>query len=164
MGINRAILQGNVGRDPEIRSMPSGDKVATFSIATEERWRDKDTGEQKQETQWHNIVVFSQGVIKIVEQYVKKGSRVMVEGAIKYRQYKDRDGVERKATEIVLGRFDGRLYLEGAPRTQERDEHGYGTTTTRGASAGASNGGAASNLQPRQSQRLSDQLDDDIPF
>jgi single-strand DNA-binding protein len=115
MSINRAILLGNVGKDPEIRLNNSGDRIATFNIATSETWKDKSTGERKEATEWHNIVVFNQNIIPVVESYVKKGTRVSVEGMIKTRKWQDRDGKERWSTEIVIGRFDGRLGLEGQP-------------------------------------------------
>jgi len=115
MSINRAILLGNVGKDPEIRSNNSGDPIATFIIATSETWKDKATGERKEATEWHNIVVFNQAIIPVIEGYVKKGTRVSVEGMIKTRKWQDRDGKARWSTEIVIGRFDGRLSLEGQP-------------------------------------------------
>ncbi len=155
MSINRAILLGNVGKDPEIRSNNSGDRIATFSIATSETWKDKSTGERKEATEWHNIVVFNQNIIPVVESYVNKGTRVSVEGMIKTRKWQDRDGKDRWSTEIVIGRFDGRLSLEGRPSGgAQRDEHGYGTQRTKD--------------DPRtQAQapagRPSD-LDDEIPF
>lgn len=154
MSINRAILLGNVGRDPEIRTMGNGDKVATFSIATSERWKDKTSGVQKEATEWHTIVVYNQNLIPVVEQYVKKGTRVGIEGMIKTRKWQAQDGSDRWSTEIVIGRFDGRLSLEGQPQGAKRtDEHGYGTTITKEppASAGA---------RPP----LGKELDDDIPF
>ncbi len=155
MSINRAILLGNVGGDPDVRTTQGGDRVATFSLATTESWKDKATGERKDATEWHRIVVFNQQIVGIVEQYVKKGGRVSVEGAIKSRAYTDRDGNERKATEIVIGRFDGRLGLEGSPnKGPERFEHGYGQQSSRQPSQ--SQGGAP--YSPSQA------LDDDIPF
>ena len=155
MSINRAILLGNVGGDPDVRTTQGGDRVATFSLATTESWKDKATGERKDATEWHRIVVFNQQLVGIVEQYVKKGGRVSVEGAIKTRAYTDRDGNERKATEIVIGRFDGRLGLEGSPnKGPERGEHGYGATTTR----------ETTPSQSSISSSTRDVLDDDIPF
>lgn len=157
MSINRAILLGNVGKDPEIRSNNSGDRIATFSIATSETWKDKSTGERKEATEWHNIVVFNQNIIPVVESYVKKGTRVSVEGMIKTRKWQDRDGKDRWSTEIVIGRFDGRLSLEGQPSGNggaKRDEHGYGTQRTK-------------DDPRRQAQAPADRpsdLDDDIPF
>ncbi|WP_293857338.1 single-stranded DNA-binding protein [uncultured Alsobacter sp.] len=142
MSINRAILLGNVGKDPEIRTMNNGDKVATFSLATSEYWKDKATGERKETTDWHTIVVFNQNIIPVIEQYVEKGGRVSVEGAIKTRKYQDRDGHDRWTTEIVVGRFDGKVTLEGKPSGgSQRDEHGYGNTSTRDEGRGGGGGG-----------------------
>ncbi len=155
MSINRAILLGNVGKDPEFRTTQSGDEVATFSIATSETWKDKNTGEKKESTEWHTIVVFNQGLIRIIRDYVRKGSRLAIEGKIKTRKWQDRDGHDRWTTEIVLGRFDGTLSLEGSPQGIKRDEQSYGSTTTKATSntyADAKNG-----------ERFND-LDDDIPF
>ncbi len=162
MSVNEATLLGNVGRDPEIRTMQTGDKCATFSLATEERWTDKATGEKKQTTEWHNIVVFNQPLIPIIEQYVKKGSKIWLRGAIKTRSYTDRDGVERKVTEIVLPRFDGKISLLSSSQAGKRDEHEYGQTTTRQPASGGQS--SSQRNPPASSQRLSDQLDDDIPF
>jgi single-strand DNA-binding protein len=157
MSINRVILLGNVGGDPDVRSTQGGDKVASFSLATSESWKDKTTGERKETVEWHRIVVFNQNLVGIVEQYVKKGGRVSIEGQIKTRAYTDRDGSERKATEIFIGRFDGRLGLEGAPKTEGRSEQGYGTTSNRAAPSQSAQGAAPAG-------RISDALDDDIPF
>ncbi len=152
MSANRAILLGNVGKDPEIRSAQSGDKIASFSLATSEQWKDKNTGEKKEATEWHNIVVFNQNLIPVIEQYVKKGGRLYIEGKICTRKWQDKEGRDRWSTEIVLGKFDGKLSLEGSPNTQPRaaDEHSYGTTTTR-----EPNG---------EKQTFVRDLDDEVPF
>lgn len=163
MSMNRAILLGNVGRDPEIRTTNSGDRIASFSLATSETWKDKTTGERKETTDWHNIVCFNQNLIPIIEQYVKKGSKVLIEGAIKTRKWQDRDGSDRYTTEIVIGRFDGRLGLEGSPRGIERDEHGYGTTRDRQPRDQQDDPRQSMGASPARG-RLADQLDDDIPF
>ncbi len=159
MSINRAILLGNVGKDPEIRSNNSGDRIATFSIATSETWKDKSTGERKEATEWHNIVVFNQNIIPVVESYVKKGTRVSVEGMIKTRKWQDRDGKDRWSTEIVIGRFDGRLSLEGQPSgngSTQRDEHSYGTQRTKD--------DPRTRTQAQAPAGRPSDLDDEIPF
>lgn len=157
MSINRAILLGHVGADPEIRSTTSGDKVASFRIATSETWKDKNTGDRKESTEWHSITVFNQNIVQVVEQYVRKGARVSVEGAIKTRKWQDQAGNDRWTTEIVIGRFDGRLGLEGQPQGAKRDEHGYGETRVKDA------GGAQFGSRPADmSSRSID--DDEIPF
>ena len=109
--VNKVILLGNLGRDPEIRSMQSGSKMASFSIATSKRWKDKNTQEQKEKTSWHNIVVFGDGLVNIVEQYVKKGSKIYVEGELQTRKWQDQDGNDRYTTEVVLQGYNCNLTL-----------------------------------------------------
>src|SRR6516165_7370145 len=109
--VNKVILVGNLGRDPEVRRMNSGDPVVSFSLATTESWRDKMTGERKDRTEWHNVVIFNENLGKIAEQYCKKGSKVYIEGQLQTREYTDRDGNQRKTTEVVLQRFRGELTL-----------------------------------------------------
>lgn len=150
MSINICILLGNVGRDPEIRTLNSGDKVANFSIATSESWRDKQTGERKEKTEWHNISVFNQNIVKVVEQYVKKGSKVGIQGKITTRKWQDKDGNDRYTTEIVIENFNGRLTLEGGK------SDGDGEAKERPAQSSAPKGGGGGSL--------ASQLDDDIPF
>ena len=109
--VNKAILLGNLGRDPEIRSMQSGSKMASFSIATSKRWKDKNTQEQKEKTSWHNIVVFGDGLVDIVEKYVKKGSKIYVEGELQTRKWQDKDGNDRYTTEVILQGYNCNLTL-----------------------------------------------------
>ena len=109
--VNKAILLGNLGRDPEIRSMQSGAKMASFSIATSKRWKDKNTQEQKEKTSWHNIVVFGDGLVDIVEKYVKKGSKIYIEGEIQTRKWQDKDGNDRYTTEVILQGYNSNLTL-----------------------------------------------------
>ena len=105
--VNKVILVGNLGRDPEIRSMPNGDRIANLSIATSETWRDKSSGERKEKTEWHRVVIFNDNIVKVVENYVKKGSTVYIEGALHTRKWTDQQGVEKYSTEIVVSRFKG---------------------------------------------------------
>jgi single-strand DNA-binding protein len=148
--VNKALLIGHLGADPEIRATQSGGKVATFSLATTERWRDKTSGDRREATEWHRIVVFNENIVKVAEQYLKKGSAVCVEGQIKTRKYTDRAGVERYTTEIVLQNFRGELTLldraERAPAADSPED--YGRTSTAGASASTARA----------------DLDDEIPF
>lgn len=109
--INKVILVGNIGRDPEIRTLPDGRKVANLALATSETWRDKATGEKKEKTEWHRIVIFSEGLVRIVEEYVKKGSKLYLEGALQTRKWTDNAGVERYSTEIVLQNYNSTLTL-----------------------------------------------------
>ncbi|MBS1167316.1 MAG: single-stranded DNA-binding protein [Proteobacteria bacterium] len=128
MSINRAILLGSVGRAPDIRVIPnSSDRVATFSLATTDRWRDRTTGEQRQATEWHQVVCHNQATVNLIAEHVFKGSKVAVEGKIKTREY-EKDGIKRRTTEIVIGRFDGSLTLEGDPKAR-----GDATTAGQGA-------------------------------
>ena len=109
--VNKVILLGNLGRDPEIRSMQSGSKMASFSIATSKRWKDKNTQEQKEKTSWHNVVVFGDGLVNIVESYVKKGSKIYVEGELQTRKWQDKDGNDKYTTEVILQGYNCNLTL-----------------------------------------------------
>lgn len=111
MSVNTCIFIGNLGRDPEIKSFPNGDSIANFSIATTETWRDKSSGERREKTDWHNIVVKNENIIRTVENYVKKGSKVYIEGQIQTRKWQDQNGNDKYVTEIVIGRFNGVLTL-----------------------------------------------------
>ncbi|MGB6919549.1 MAG: single-stranded DNA-binding protein, partial [Methylovirgula sp.] len=107
--VNKVILIGNLGRDPEVRRLNSGDSVVSFSLATTDSWRDKATGERKERTEWHNVVIYNENLGKIAEQYCKKGSKIYIEGQLQTREYADRDGNQRRTTEVVLQRFRGEL-------------------------------------------------------
>jgi single-strand DNA-binding protein len=131
--VNKVILVGNLGKDPEVRRMSSGDAVVTLNLATSESWRDKQSGERKEKTEWHRVVIFNENLAKIAEQYLKKGSKVYVEGQLQTRKWQDQAGVEKFSTEIVLQRFRGELTLldgksEGGasePRQQEPAASSY---------------------------------------
>lgn len=111
--VNKVILVGNLGRDPEIRTMPNGDRVANLSLATSETWRDNSSGERKEKTEWHRIVSFNEQIAKVAENYLKKGSTIYVEGSLQTRKWTDKDGVEKYSTEVVLDRFNGKLTMLG---------------------------------------------------
>lgn len=128
-GVNKVILVGNLGADPKINATQSGGKVATFQLATSETWRDKATGERKESTEWHRVVIYNEGLAKVAEQYLKKGSRVYLEGQQKTRKWKDDAGVDRYITETVLGTFNAQLVLcdrreGGAPPPAGEGTHG----------------------------------------
>src|SRR5271156_3896391 len=110
-GVNKVILVGNLGRDPEVRRLTSGDPMVNLSIATSESWRDKASGERKEKTEWHRVVIFNENLAKVAEQYLKKGSKVYLEGQLQTRKYTDKDGQERYSTEVVLQRFRGELVM-----------------------------------------------------
>lgn len=109
--VNKVILVGNLGKEPEVRSMQSGDRVASFPIATSERWKDKATGERKEKTEWHKVTIFDERLVEIAEKYLRKGSKVYLEGQLQTRKWTDQNGQERYTTEIVLQRFRGDLTL-----------------------------------------------------
>lgn len=155
--VNKVILVGNLGRDPEIRTLNSGDRVANLSIATSETWRDKATGERKEKTEWHRVVIFNDNLAKVAENYLRKGSKVYIEGALQTRKWTDQSGQERYSTEVVIQRFRGDLTLldgrgegGGAPRDSD-----YG-------GGGFSSGPRTQSPGPRED--FSADLDDEIPF
>jgi single-strand DNA-binding protein len=156
--VNKVILVGNLGADPEIRRLPDGRPVANLRIATSESWRDKTTGERKEKTEWHRVVIFNEGLCKVVEQYVKKGSKIYLEGQLQTRKYTDKDGVEKYSTEVVLQGFNSQLTMldsrggSGGVGASDNDFGSSGATPSRKpAMAGAGSG------------KRSD-MDDEIPF
>jgi single-strand DNA-binding protein len=165
--VNKVILVGNLGRDPEVRRMNSGDPVVSFSVATTESWRDKATGERKDRTEWHNVVIFNENLGKIAEQYCKKGSKVYLEGQLQTREYTDRDGNQRKATEIVLQRFRGELTLLDSRGGRSDSADDRGGFDSPGPSGGSNGFGRSSPMDKRPATgggRTGDMIDDDIPF
>jgi single-strand DNA-binding protein len=148
--VNKVILVGSLGRDPESRSLHNGERVWNFSLATSESWRDKATGDRKEKVEWHAITIFNEHIGKIVEQYCKKGSKIYLEGQLQTREYTDKDGNQRKVTEVVVGRFKGEVTLLDGPKS--RDE--------------------GANKQEQRSPKteyetrgkITDIIDDDIPF
>ena len=165
--VNKVTLIGNLGADPEVRRMPSGDPIVNLNVATSETWRDKNSGERKEKTEWHRVVIFNDQIAKVAEQYLKKGMKVYIEGALQTRKW-EKDGVERYSTEIVLQKFRGELQMldsrgqgeggqvgqSGGGRSsdfgQSSPNEGYGN---RGGGGGGRSGGGASR-----------ELDDEIPF
>ena len=109
--VNKVILVGNLGRDPEVRGMQDGSKVVTFSVATSESWKDKDTGERKDKTEWNRVVVFNQNLADVAEKYLHKGSKVYIEGQLQTRKWQDQSGAEKYTTEVVLSRFRGEMVI-----------------------------------------------------
>ena len=112
--VNKVILLGNIGQDPDIRTMQNGKKVCTFSLATSDSWKDKETGEKKEKTEWHRVVVFNEGLIGVVESYIKKGTKLYVEGSLQTRKWTDDKGVEKYTTEIVIQGYGGRIDIVSA--------------------------------------------------
>lgn len=161
--VNKVTLLGNVGQDPEIRSLNSGDRVASLSIATSESWKDKSTGEKKEKTEWHRVVVFGDGLVGVIERFVNKGSRIYLEGALQTRKWQDQAGNDKYSTEIVLKPFNGQLVLLG-------DKGEGGGQRESGGGYGGPSGNTAGGGQQRQQQTqqqgggFSADLDDEIPF
>jgi single-strand DNA-binding protein len=170
--VNKVILVGNLGRDPESRSFQNGGKVVELRIATSEQWKDRNSGERKERTEWHTVKVFSEGLANVAERYLRKGSKVYIEGALQTRKWQDQDGKDRYSTEIVLQGFNSVLtMLDGAPGgggagggggggfSSGRDEFAdapSGGGSTFGGSGGGSSAGTRGGF--------SDDLDDDVPF
>jgi single-strand DNA-binding protein len=161
--VNKVILIGNLGRDPEVRTMPSGDKMVSFSLATTESWRDKNTGERKDKTEWHNVVIFNENLGRVAEQYCKKGAKIYIEGQLQTREYTDKDGNQRRSTEVVLQRFRGELTLLDSRNARGGDEGG---SFERSSGGGASRGGAGGgDRRPAAvGGGRSTDPDDEIPF
>jgi single-strand DNA-binding protein len=173
--VNKVILVGNLGRDPEVRRLGSGEPVVNLRIATSETWRDKQSGERKERTEWHSVVIFNETLAKIAEQYLKKGSKIYVEGQLQTRKWQDQQGVEKYTTEIVLQRFRGELTILDSRGQGGSDEYGEGGGAVEdrgGSSFGRSSpmgGGGGGSRQPAPSgggggRASSSHLDDDIPF
>ena len=153
--VNKVILVGNLGRDPEVRSFQNGGKVCNLRIATSETWRDKNSGERKEKTEWHSVAIFSEGLVRVAEQYLKKGSKVYVEGQLQTRKWQDQSGQDRYSTEVVLSGYGGTLtMLDG------RDgQGGGGGGGDRGGYGGGSGGSSGGDYGSAPSY-----LDDEIPF
>lgn len=175
--VNKVILVGNLGRDPESRTLQSGSKVVNFSIATSETWNDKASGERKEKTQWHRIVIYNDRLGEVAERYLKKGAKVYIEGALETRKFTDQSGAERETTEVVLKAFRGELVMldgrggEGGGMAEGGGGGGYAPRERAPARAAApGGGGAGGGDRPAQrgpswdTPKRSNDLDDDIPF
>lgn len=146
--MNRVTLMGRLGAHPDVRAMNSGDRVANIRIATEESWRDKSTGERKTATEWHNVVIFNEGLVKVAEKYLQKGNRVIVEGTLRTRKWQDRQGADRYSTEVIVPKFGGSIEIIDWP-----DKDDTRSPQQRHEDA----------LRDEPTSRHDD-LDDDIPF
>ena len=170
--VNKVILIGNLGRDPEVRSFQNGGKVCNLRIATSETWKDRNTGERREKTEWHSVAIFQEGLVRIAEQYLKKGSKVYIEGQLQTRKWQDQSGQDKYSTEIVLQGFGGTLTMldgrdgggsggggnygggGGGYDSGPSDQGGYGGGYDSGPSGGGNDGGRGSSRD----------LDDEIPF
>ncbi|KQO51950.1 single-stranded DNA-binding protein [Methylobacterium sp. Leaf85] len=181
--VNKVILVGNLGRDPETRRLASGDPVVNLRIATSESWKDKASGERKEKTEWHAVVIYNENLARVAEQYLRKGSKVYIEGQLQTRKWADQSGVEKYTTEVVLQRFRGELTLldgrsggggemgaddEGGGQISRGGDYGGGRGGDRGGDRGGEYGGGRSSGGERRPAAASSKpnydLDDDIPF
>ena len=149
--INKVILVGNVGQDPQVRSMQSGQKVVSFSLATSERWRDRASGEQKEQTEWHRVVIFNPNLVEVAERMLQKGTKLYLEGSLRTRKWQNQAGVDTYTTEVVLNPYAGQMVILGGARAMD------------GAAGGDYGQPSATSAQPREEITPS-QIDDDIPF
>lgn len=163
--VNKVILIGNLGRDPEVRSTNAGAKVANFPLATSETWRDRQSGERRERTEWHRIVIFNENLIDVAERFLKKGSKVYIEGQLQTRKWQGQDGRDNYTTEVVLQRFRGELTMLDTRGGGEgggggySDDGGYSSSSTGGSGSSSSSSSAGSG-----SSGNAPDLDDDIPF
>ena len=155
--VNKVILLGNLGRDPEVRNFPNGGKVANFSIATSETWKDRNTGERRERTEWHNISITNEALVRVAEQYLKKGSKVYVEGQLETRKWQDQTGNDRYTTEVVLRPYRGELtMLDSRNSSSDLEGSDYSQLENKAQNIDISNN--------NQSSYASNDLDDEIPF
>lgn len=165
--VNKVILIGNLGADPEVRTFQNGGKVANLRIATSETWKDKNTGERREKTEWHTVAIFQEGLVRIAEQYLKKGSKVYIEGKLQTRKWQDQSGQDRYSTEVVLNGYDGTLTMldsrnEGGGGGNYGGGGGYGGGSS-GGGYGGNDGGYGGGGGGAPSGGGSD-MDDEIPF
>ncbi len=150
--INKVILVGNVGQDPQVRTMNSGQKVVSFSLATSERWRDRQTGEQKEQTEWHRVVIFNPNLVDVAERMLQKGTKLYLEGSLKTRKWQNQQGMDVYTTEVVLNPFAGQMVILGGAKSM-----------SDGASGGEYGASPAPAAAPREEISVAD-IGDDIPF
>ena len=156
--VNKVILVGNLGKDPESRTFANGGKVVSFSVATSENWKDRSTGERKEKTEWHNVSIFSEGLARVAEQYLKKGSKVYLEGQLETRKWQDQSGKDRYSTDVVLRQFNSSMVL-----LDGRGEGG-GARGGGGFDEGGFGGGGSKPQSRPQPAAFDTDLDDDVPF
>lgn len=155
--VNKVILVGNLGADPEIRRLNSGDPVVNMRIATSEQWRDRQTGERREKTEWHNVVIFNENLAKVAENYLRKGSKIYVEGQLQTRKWTDQNGQDRYTTEVVLQKFRGELQMLDSRGEGGGQRGGYDQMEGAG-------GGQQRRVDKPKEDFSSDTLDDEIPF
>ena len=168
--VNKVILVGNLGKDPEARTFANGGKVVSFSLATSENWKDRASGERKEKTEWHNVSIFSEGLAGVAERFLKKGSKVYIEGQLETRKWQDQSGNDRYTTDVVLRNFNSSMVLldgregggggGGGSRSYDQDAGGFGG----GSSYGGGGGGGSKPQSRPQPAAFDTDLDDDVPF
>lgn len=174
-GVNKVILVGNLGADPEVRNLPSGGKVVNLRVATTDTWRDKNTGERRDKTEWHSVVIFNENLGRVAEQYLRKGGKVYLEGSLQTRKWQDQSGADRYSTEVVLQNFNSTLVLldsrgegEGAgggfSGPSERSYGGDRGGSRDNGFGGGNNGGGRPERRPSAAPAFEGGADDDIPF
>ncbi len=162
--VNKVILIGNLGRDPEIRTTNAGAKVANFPLATSETWRDRQSGERRERTEWHRVVIFNENLIDVAERFLKKGSKVYIEGQLQTRKWQGQDGRDNYTTEIVLQRFRGELTMLDSRGGESGGGGGGGGYSDDDYGGGSSGGGSGGGQSSGRSGGGAPDLDDDIPF
>ena len=160
--VNKVILVGNLGRDPEVRNTQDGTKIVNFTLATSETWNDRASGERKERTEWHRVVIFNDRIAEVAERYLKKGAKIYVEGALQTRKWTDQSGQERYSTEVVIGRFKGELVLLDSNRGEEGGTESGGFNRDRPPAARPA--AAAPRSGPSWDTPKGGDLDDEIPF
>jgi|TARA_R110002012_G_scaffold255023_1_gene434388 single-strand DNA-binding protein len=170
-GINKVIIVGNLGKDPEVRTFANGGKVCNFSVATSESWKDKQTGERKEKTEWHNISIYNEGLAGVAEKYLRKGSKVYLEGKLQTRKWQDQSGNDRYSTDVVLQGFDAKMEMldskPGGGGQGGGSSDGWGGGQSGGSSGGGSGGGWGQTGGSGGGQgggAFDSDLDDDVPF
>lgn len=151
--INKVILVGNVGQDPQVRTMQNGQKVVSFSLATSDRWRDRQTGEQKEQTEWHRVVIFNSNLVDVAERMLQKGTKLYLEGSLRTRKWQNQQGVDVFTTEVVLNQFAGQMIILAGAKSLDGASSGSDYSATS----------SASSSQPREEISVAD-IGDDIPF
>ena len=154
--LNKVMIIGNLGNDPDVRAMQNGGKVCNLSIATSESWKDKNTGERREKTEWHRVVIFNEGLVRVCENYLKKGSKVFIEGALETRKWQDQNGNDKYTTEIVLKPYNGNLTM----LDNRNDNHDGGYQNNNNSNYNQSSGGQAQ----AAAAPVHDDFEDDIPF
>ena len=162
--VNKVILVGNLGKDPESRSFANGGKVVSFSVATSESWKDKSSGDRKEKTEWHNVSIFSEGLARVAEQYLKKGSKVYLEGQLETRKWQDQSGNDRYTTDVVLRNFNSAMVLLDGRAEGGGSRGGGGDYQDSGFGGGSSFGGGSKPQSRPQPAAFDTDLDDDVPF